>query len=127
MLASRGLARGIVTRMGRDDRLGRAKRSRARPEGARPKEKRQRTAAEVMPMSEEPDKTTNRAFLEHTQLVADAASGYADEQALKAGERVLASLEGLGSLLELMHGLACCGWGCRGGDHQIEWLLGRVV
>src|SRR5687767_6395497 len=69
----------------------------------------------------------DRAFLERIQELADEASKFADEEALKLGQRVPASLDGLGTLMAFVYGLTTCGWGCKGGDHQIELLLGRVV
>jgi hypothetical protein len=72
---------------------------------------------------------TGRAFLEMIQKAADNASKMADEEVLKeaAGKRVPALLDKLGDMLSLLYRLASCYWGCKGGDHQIEWLLGRVV
>jgi hypothetical protein len=71
---------------------------------------------------------TGRAFLVRVQEIADEASKFADEEVLKAaGISVPASLDKLGDLLSLLYRLASCSWGCKGGDHQIEWLLGRVV
>jgi hypothetical protein len=68
-----------------------------------------------------------RAFLEVILKAADMASKEADEEALKAEDTVGVLLDKLGDLLLLLYRLACCDWGCKGGDHQIEWLLGRVV
>jgi hypothetical protein len=72
---------------------------------------------------------TGRAFLEMIQKAADNASKTADEEVLReaAGKRVPALLDKLGDMLSLLYRLASCYWGCKGGDHQIEWLLGRVV
>ena len=41
----------------------------------------------------------------------------------QAGERVL---NALGELLWWLDGIASCRWGCRGGDHEEEYLLGRI-
>ena len=69
-----------------------------------------------------------RAFLEQMQALANEASEFADAEILKNGGRAgPAALDGLGTLLVFVYGLATCGWGCKGGDHQIEWLLGRVL
>src|ERR1700716_2966510 len=71
---------------------------------------------------------SGRAFLVLVQQAADEASKFTDEQVSKAGGKsVPASLDKLGDLVSLLYRLACCYWGCKGGDHQIEWLLGRVV
>ena len=66
-------------------------------------------------------------FLEWFQHVADKASRTADDFAKSSGKALPASVEGLGNVLSLLYRAACCTWGCRGGDHQIEWLTGRVV
>jgi hypothetical protein len=72
---------------------------------------------------------TGHAFLEMLQEAADKASKSADKAVLKesAGKSVPESLDKLGDMLSLLYRVACCYWGCNGGDHQIEWLLGRVV
>jgi hypothetical protein len=78
----------------------------------------------------EPEKAfpLNCAFLEQMQALADKASKFADEEILKKGGRAApAGLDALGTLLVFVYGLATCGWGCKGGDHQVELLLGRVV
>ena len=59
----------------------------------------------------------NRAFLEQMQALADQAGKFADNEALKLGKSVPASLDGIGAVLVLVYGLATCGWGCKGGDH----------
>lgn len=43
------------------------------------------------------------------------------------GERLPDTIRGFDELLRQIYGATCCEWGCRGGDHQIEWLAGRVV
>ena len=35
-------------------------------------------------------------------------------------------LDALGELLRWLDGIASCRWGCRGGDHETEYLLGRT-
>ena len=35
-------------------------------------------------------------------------------------------LDALGELLWWLDGIASCRWGCRGGDHEEEYLLGRI-
>jgi len=71
---------------------------------------------------------SGRDFLEKIQEIADIASKEADKNVLEeGGKSVPAVLDKLGDMLSLLYGLACCHWGCKGSDHQIEWLLGRVV
>jgi hypothetical protein len=79
---------------------------------------------------DQPDKKfpLNRAFLKQMQALADKASNFADAEILESGGKAgPAALDGLGRLLVFVFGLATCGWGCKGGNHQIEWLLGRVL
>jgi hypothetical protein len=68
-----------------------------------------------------------RDFLKLIQIAADKASQHADLFSQQSGKRLPETVDGLGSVLSLLYRLACCAWGCRGGDHQIEWLTGRVV
>jgi hypothetical protein len=73
------------------------------------------------------DFPTARRFLEVLQSGADRGSERADEFSSRSGEKLPATLDGLGTVLSILYRLACCQWGCNGGDHQIEWLTGRVV
>src|SRR5262249_3180007 len=71
---------------------------------------------------------SGRDFLEKIQEIADIASKEADKNVLEeGGKSVPAVLDKLGDMLSLLYGLACCHWGCKGSDHQIEWLLRSVV
>jgi hypothetical protein len=42
------------------------------------------------------------------------------------GKMVPACYQELGTVLSLLNRAASCSWGCRGGDHLIEYLAGRV-
>jgi hypothetical protein len=42
------------------------------------------------------------------------------------GEKAPVCLRNLGTVLSLLDRVASCFWGCRGGDHVIEYLAGRV-
>jgi hypothetical protein len=44
----------------------------------------------------------------------------------KLGKQPPICLQELGTVLSLLDRAASCYWGCRGGDHQIEYLAGRV-
>lgn len=46
---------------------------------------------------------------------------------LMLGEKSSKCLESLGTVLSLCDRLASCFWGCRGGDHDIEYLASRAV
>ena len=70
---------------------------------------------------------SERDFLEFQEAAVDLASQSTDEFTSQSGEKLPASLNGLGAVLSLLYRAACCAWGCKGGDHQLEWLTGRVV
>lgn len=36
-------------------------------------------------------------------------------------------MDATGTVLSILYRLACCHYGCPGGDHQVEWLSGRFV
>jgi hypothetical protein len=46
---------------------------------------------------------------------------------LQAGEKAPKTWTWLGTNLAALDGLSSCWWGCHGGDHVVEYLLGRVV
>jgi hypothetical protein len=66
-------------------------------------------------------------FLELTQQLADVCSVDTDKFCAEAGESLPATTAGLGTVLSILYRLACCFYGCQGGDHQVEWLAGKVV
>ena len=68
-----------------------------------------------------------RDFLELNETATDEASRQAELFSQDSGKCLPATLDGLGTVLSLLYRLACCAWGCRVGDHQIEWLTARVV
>lgn len=49
-----------------------------------------------------------------------------DEWLPNAGIKTPQCLENLGTVLSLLDRLVSCWWGCRGGDHSIEYLVGRT-
>ena len=67
------------------------------------------------------------AFLELTQKIADQGAYAADEFLRTGGKALPATIAEFGTLLSLLYRAASCQWGCHGGDHQGEWLCGRVV
>ena len=66
-------------------------------------------------------------FLEMQSRASDMAAEATDRMVGTAGEKLPATVQGLGTVLSLLYRTACCAWGCGGGDHQLEWLVGRVV
>ncbi|HER8900607.1 TPA: hypothetical protein VMX41_001800 [Streptococcus pyogenes] len=70
---------------------------------------------------------TGTDFLTLLQTGSDEGSEKADAFSHQSGERLPATMNRLGNVLSVLYRLACCAWGCKGGDHQIEWLTGRIV
>jgi hypothetical protein len=68
-----------------------------------------------------------RAFLDLTQELGDASSKNTDKFCAGAGESLPQTMEATGTTLSVLYRLACCYYGCRGGDHQVEWLAGKFV
>lgn len=68
-----------------------------------------------------------RDFLELHEKMVDRGSDSADIFTQESGEKLPASIDGLGTVLSLLYQASCCAWGCKGGDHQSEWLAGRIV
>src|SRR5687768_1019952 len=66
-------------------------------------------------------------FLERHTAAAAKAAAFTDEFNRSSGEKQPSTVRVFGTLVSLLYRAACCEWGCRGGDHQIEWLAGRVV
>lgn len=57
----------------------------------------------------------------------DSCEELTDKLITKLGNKLPVTCEKLGTALSRMEMLATCGWGCLGGDHLIEHLVGRVV
>jgi hypothetical protein len=68
-----------------------------------------------------------RAFLELTQELADASSKSTDKFCAEAGKSLPQTMDATGTVLSMLYRLACCYYGCHGGDHQVEWLVGKFV
>lgn len=67
--------------------------------------------------------------LEFLKLAAeqeDACEKHSRTRLLKMGQKAPECLENLGTVLSLLDRVASCFWGCRGGDHLVEYLAGRV-
>src|SRR5712671_6182669 len=70
---------------------------------------------------------TGRNFLTIAQHLADLSSKATDSFRTNAGGLYPKTLAGTGNVLSILYRLACCAYGCKGGDHQIEWLVGKFV
>ena len=67
------------------------------------------------------------AFLDLQIGASNSVAEATDAFLRESGEKLPATLESLGTTLSLMYRAACCAWGCNGGDHQLEWVAGRVI
>ena len=70
---------------------------------------------------------TGRNFLITAQHFGDFCSKATDKFRTKAGKLYPKTLTSTGNVLSILYRLACCAYGCKGGDHQIEWLTGKFV
>ena len=57
----------------------------------------------------------------------DACETATDKLIPQLGEKAPACLKDLGTVLSLLDRMASCWWECKGGDHLIEYLCGRVA
>ena len=65
-------------------------------------------------------------FLKLVWEQEDRCEERTDQQISQMGVKAPQCLENLGTVLSLLDRLASCFWGCRGGDHMIEYLSGRA-
>jgi hypothetical protein len=66
-------------------------------------------------------------FLQRMEEASLKCGEVTDEFSLSSGEKLPATIRNLGTLMSVFYRISCCAWGCNGGDHQIEWLVGRVT
>ncbi len=64
-------------------------------------------------------------FLRRVQEVADACAQHTDQQLPKMGKAAPQIFENLGTVLSILYRMGACFWGCREGDHLIEYIVGR--
>lgn len=65
-------------------------------------------------------------FLEYIAAVYNRQAEVTDKFIREGGKKLPKNAEYLGDTLAYLYGYACCLWGCKGGDHTLEWLSGRV-
>jgi hypothetical protein len=81
----------------------------------------------TQPKGEHPHFPAGFEFLEQHLRVSEKAAAVTDHLQRTSGDKLPKTTQGLGTVLSLLYRAACCSWGCNGGDHQLEWLVGRVV
>jgi hypothetical protein len=73
------------------------------------------------------EKLTGVSFLEHIAAHEEECATITLKQLPKLGEKAPVCYELLGMTLALLDCAACCYWGCAGGDHRLEFLVGRTA
>lgn len=76
------------------------------------------------------DKISVPEGLEFLDLVwgqEDECESQTDCRIPNLGEKAPRCLEGIGTTLSLLDRMSSCWWGCGGGQHQIEYLCGRIT
>ncbi|MCY4393235.1 MAG: hypothetical protein OXE43_14500 [Chloroflexi bacterium] len=66
-------------------------------------------------------------FLDLIRGQEESCANQFDEWIPSAGARAPATVQALGTALSLLERIGSCWWGCRGGDHQDEYLVGRAA
>jgi hypothetical protein len=66
-------------------------------------------------------------FLNLAESVASACSDHTDKRLPQMGKSCPECLTNLGTMLSVMYRLGSCYETCRGGDHLIEYILGRTA
>ena len=66
-------------------------------------------------------------FLDLVSNQENACGAETDVLISQLGKKAPACLRQAGTVLSLLDRMASCWWGCRGGDHRLEYLCGRVA
>lgn len=66
-------------------------------------------------------------FLDLVWAQEDGCEAVTDSELQRLGQKAPACLEEMGTVLSLTDRMASCWWECRGGDHVVEYLCGRVA
>ncbi len=78
-------------------------------------------------MNRETDVPEGRTFLELAWRQEEECQTQTDALLPNLGKKAPATMNHVGTVMSLLDRMACCSWGCRGGDHRIEYLCGRAV
>jgi hypothetical protein len=70
---------------------------------------------------------SGRDLLARIFAAQDATEVLTDKELQRAGERAPACFAEIGTVLGYLDRMASCSWGCRQGDHLIEYLCGRAA
>jgi hypothetical protein len=77
-------------------------------------------------LQDEPVCPIGHDFLTLLSKQEDACEAESRDRLPVLGKKTPACVENLGTVLSLLDRAASCFWSCRGGDHIIEYLAGRV-
>jgi len=66
------------------------------------------------------------AFFEVVNGLDAVCEKKTEEKLPHLGQKIPAAYEALGTVLSLMDGMGSCWWGCKHGDHVVEYLCGRL-
>lgn len=66
-------------------------------------------------------------FLKELNSGDEKCSHFTDEFYENGGTKLPATVTELSGILSLLYRISCCYWGCNNGDHQMEWLVGRIT
>ena len=78
-------------------------------------------------LGQRPRLTTGRGFFFLTSILERRCAVQTDLLLRGAGNKAPQCFEELGTVLSLLDRLSSCFWGCRGGDHLPEYLVGRAI
>lgn len=67
------------------------------------------------------------SFFKKAEESLHRCSEFTEEFSESSGGKLPSTADNLGTLLSILYRISCCAWGCHGGDHQFEWLVGRVT
>ena len=65
------------------------------------------------------------AFLLQVQAVEEVCAEHTDHHLPNMGKAAPELREHLGTVLSLLYQMGTCSWGCAGGDHVVEYIVGR--
>lgn len=64
-------------------------------------------------------------FIRRAQEVADVCGQHTDHYLPMLGKTAPQICDNLGTVLSFLYRMGACWWGCRGGDHLVEYIVGR--
>jgi hypothetical protein len=81
----------------------------------------------MIDLPNDPNDFTGVTFLNKIIEMENLCSEHSENRIPQLGKRLPECYEVLGMTLALLDCAACCWWGCAGGDHRVEYLIGRAA